>query len=75
MKKLIKIYTGTSILVNRLATLLDEIHIPSLIKDYRESGRLAGFGTLDGTTELFILDDNVVKAREIIENFKKEISK
>ncbi|MFD2565153.1 putative signal transducing protein [Aquimarina rubra] len=75
MNKYIKIYTGTSILANRLAFLLDEIHIPSMIKDHRESGRLAGFGTIEDSTELFILDNDVKKADEIIKNFKKETLK
>ncbi|WP_299216362.1 DUF2007 domain-containing protein [uncultured Aquimarina sp.] len=72
MKNLIKIYTGTSILVNRLAFLLDEIHIPSMIKDHSQSARLAGFGVVEGSTELFILDTNAKKASEIIKKFEKE---
>ena len=46
MSNHIKLYSGTSILVNRLAYMLDEIGISSIIKDNQESGRLAGFGTL-----------------------------
>ncbi|WP_298543418.1 DUF2007 domain-containing protein [uncultured Aquimarina sp.] len=75
MKNLIKIYTGTSILINRLAFLLNEINIPSMIKDHTESGRLAGFGAIEGSTELFILDVNEKKASEIIKKFEKEILK
>ncbi|AXT56333.1 DUF2007 domain-containing protein [Aquimarina sp. AD1] len=75
MEKHIKIYTGTSIIINRLAYLLDEINIHFIIKDHKESGRLAGFGAIEGSTELFIYNDDAKKASEIIENFKKEISK
>ncbi|SEL94688.1 Putative signal transducing protein [Aquimarina amphilecti] len=73
MKEHIKIYTGTSIMVNRLSFLLNEMNIPSIIKDYKESGRLAGFGVIEGSTELFISDDNRKKANEVIKNFEKEI--
>lgn len=73
MLKHIKIFTGTSILVNRLAQLLDEQQIPSIVKDTRESGRLAGFGTTGDAVELHIFNSDLEKASSIIENFKKEI--
>lgn len=75
MKEHIHIFTGTSILVNRLAFLLDEASIPSIIKNEVESGRLAGFGTTGGAVELYIFNTDKDKANLIIENFKKEISK
>lgn len=74
MKEHLHIYTGTSILVNRLAFLLDEVSIPSIIKNEIESGRLAGFGTTDKAVELHIFNADKNKAIPIIENFKKEIS-
>ncbi len=70
-----KIYTGTPILVNRLAYLLNEINIPYLIKDHGESARLAGFGTIESSTELFVSDDHREKAIEIMNEFEKEILK
>jgi len=73
MKEHINIFTGTFILVNRLAFLLDENNIPTLIKDRKESGRLAGFGTTEFSTELFIYNSDYEKAKNVIENFKKEI--
>jgi len=75
MRDHIKIYTGTSILINRLAFLLNEISIPSVIRDHPESGRLAGFGTLGYSSELFIFNSDIEKASGIIKKFKKEISK
>lgn len=74
MKEHLHIYTGTSILVNRLAFLLGEVSIPSIIKNEIESGRLAGFGTTDKAVELHIFNADKNKAIPIIENFKKEIS-
>ncbi|MEX6627324.1 putative signal transducing protein [Tenacibaculum salmonis] len=73
MKEHIKVYTGTSILANRLAFLLDEAKIPSLIKDSKESGRLAGFGSTGDSSELFIYKSDNEKSKEIINNFKKEL--
>ena len=75
MKEHIKIFTGTSILVNRLAYLLDQISIPSMIKDDKESGRLAGFGTFGDSAELHIFDSDFEGAKNVIENFRKEIEK
>jgi hypothetical protein len=74
MKEHIKIYTGTTILTNRLAFLLDEAKIPTLIKDDKESGRLAGFGSIGASCELFIYKSDSEKANEIINNFKQELN-
>lgn len=74
MKEHIKIFTGTSVLTNRLNYLLDLSGITSLIKDEKESGRLAGFGTLGDSSELFIFQSDLEKATPIVEKFKKEIS-
>ena len=54
MSGYIKLFSGTSILVNRLAYILDEIGIASIVKDNQESGRLAGFGTLGQSVDLLI---------------------
>ena len=74
MKEHIKIYTGDTVLVNRLSFLLDEAGIPSLIKDHVNSASLAGFGTLGNSIELFIYNSDLEKATPIIDNFKKEIA-
>lgn len=74
MKEHVLIFTGTAVLTNRLAFLLDEKGIPSIIKDSRESGRLAGFGTTGDAVELHIFNSDTEKASSIIEDFKKEIS-
>ncbi|MDG1528598.1 MAG: DUF2007 domain-containing protein [Polaribacter sp.] len=73
-KEHIKVYSGTSVLVNRLSFLLDTEKIPSLIKDHVSSGNLAGFGALSNSVELFIYKSDLEKATEIIEEFKKEIA-
>jgi len=75
MKEHINIFTGSSILTNRLAFLLDNENIPTLIKDQKESGRLAGFGAIENSSELFIYSSDFEKSKIIINNFKKEIEK
>tara|TARA_R110002124_G_scaffold285984_1_gene465569 strand:+ start:763 stop:993 length:231 start_codon:yes stop_codon:yes gene_type:complete len=75
IKEHTKVFTGTSVLVNRLTFLLDNASIPSLTKDNVESAILGGFGTLPYSVELFIFNSDVEKATPIIEEFKKEIAK
>lgn len=74
MTEHIKVFTGVSILTNRLAFLLGEKNIPSLIKDTKESGRLAGFGATECSSELFIFNKDLKDATAIIEDFRKEVS-
>jgi hypothetical protein len=64
MKEHIKVYTGTTILTNRLAFLLDEAKIATLIKDNKESGRLAGFGSTGASSELFIYNSDLENAKK-----------
>lgn len=71
--KHIKLYSGSSIIINRLKTLLEEQNIETLIKDNHESGRLAGFGTLDNDVELFVFEDDLSKAKEITTKFKSSL--
>ncbi|TCP23934.1 putative signal transducing protein [Tenacibaculum skagerrakense] len=75
MSNHIKLYSGTSILVNRLAYMLDEIGVSSIIKDNKESGRLAGFGTLGQSVDLLINEEDYEKAKDSLDIFQKEISK
>ncbi|CAL2086040.1 putative signal transducing protein [Tenacibaculum sp. 190524A02b] len=75
MTNYINVFTGSTILVNRLAYLLQEIKIPFIIKNDKESGRLAGFGTTGDAVELHIFDSDYEATKNLIENFKKEIEK
>ena len=72
-KEHIRVFTGTSILVNRLSFLLDEAKIPNLIKDDANSSAF-GTGALTTFTELFIYKSDTEKATPIIESFQKEIA-
>lgn len=72
MKEHVKILTGSSITINRIAFLLDQKNIPTLIKDNVESARLAGFGTAQNDVDLYVYESDFENAREIIEEFNKE---
>ncbi len=74
MKEHIKIFTGTAILANRLSYLLYNMNIPSIIRDEKESGRLAGFGTYGDSSELLIFKSDLHKADKTVSSFLKEIS-
>ena len=74
MDKHIKILTSSSIIFNRIAFLLDQKNIATLIKDNVESARLAGFGTTQNDVELYVNNSDFKSAQKIIEEFNKENS-
>ena len=69
----IKIFTGSAILTNRLKGLLSEVEISSIVRDEMESGRLAGFGAPMNSSELFVLESDLEKAKPIANDFLEEI--
>ncbi|WP_299619752.1 DUF2007 domain-containing protein [uncultured Tenacibaculum sp.] len=71
----VKLFSETAIIVNRLASILEELGISSIVKDNHESGRLAGFATLGQSVDLLIHESDYEKASEALEKFKKEYSK
>ncbi|HEY5689412.1 MAG TPA: DUF2007 domain-containing protein [Yeosuana sp.] len=72
MDKFIKILTSSSIIINRIAFLLDQRNIATLIKDNVESARLAGFGTTQNDVELYVHNSDFESAQKIIKEFNKE---
>ena len=69
----IKVFTSNSIFVNRLKSLLSEIEIHAVIKDHVNPSQLAGFGAIENSIELYILNTDLEQAMPVIENFRKEI--
>lgn len=69
MNEHVKILTDSAIVINRIAQILDEEEIPSLIKDNVESARLAGFGTSANNVELYVYKWDLGKAKEVIKTF------
>jgi hypothetical protein len=74
MNKHIKIFTSSSIIVNRIASILNQNNIQTLIKDNVESARLAGFGISSNDVELYVDNSDLESAQKIINEFKKENS-
>ena len=74
MNKHIKIFTSSSIIVNRIASILNQNNIQTLIKDNVESARLAGFGISSNDVELYVDNSDLESAQKIINKFKKENS-
>ena len=73
MNKHIKVFSGSQIFVNRLSQLLNEIEVPYLVKDNKEAGRVAGFGTLGNSVDVFIYESDLEKAQSTIDDFKHQI--
>ncbi|MBO6606750.1 putative signal transducing protein [Psychroserpens sp.] len=70
----IKIYSGSFVLVTRVKAELEAQGIVPIIKDEGESQRLAGYGSMNmGFQELFVHEDELDKASEILERVKTEM--
>ena len=61
-------------MVNRLKHLLEEATITSIIKDHINSSKMAGFGPLGYSVELFVLNADLEKAQPIVDSFNEEIN-
>jgi hypothetical protein len=71
MKEHAKLITDTSIVVNRLVSLLEENNIPTMVKDNVESARVAGFGSSPNNVDLYVYHSDLEKAKAILSEFKK----
>ena len=67
--KHIKLHVGSMVTLRALEKYLDEEKIPSLIKNYSESARLAGFGSSESANELFVFNEDFEKAKEVLAAF------
>jgi len=69
-----KIFSGDFIIVKRIVFDLEQQNISVIIKDETESGRLAGFGAaIQGLQEIYVHNDELEKAKSIIESLNLEI--
>ncbi len=69
-----KVYYGNFILVTRVKDELERIGITPIIKDEGESQRLAGYGSMNqGFQEVFVHNDELDKANEIVARVKAEM--
>lgn len=63
--------TNSSIIIHRVASILEENGLSTLIKDNTESARLAGFGTPQNNVDLYVKESDLERAQEIIDDFKE----
>jgi hypothetical protein len=70
----ILVFSESAILVKGLEIRLEDNHIGYIIKDPVNSGVLAGFGSLDKSVEVYILETDLKRATPIIEAYKAEIN-
>jgi hypothetical protein len=66
----VKIFSGSEILALGLQQKLAEIDIFPVIKNNMQAARLSGFGSSGLAVELFIEERELVKAEQVIEDFK-----
>ena len=72
--KHLKLFVGSLIEIQRLQIDLDDNAIPSMIRNNFQSGLRSGFyGGFPSQVELFIYEEDLVKATPILDNFKKEM--
>ena len=70
----VKIFSGSSIIINRLKSLLEEENITSIVKDNINMSKVSGFGPLGQSIDLFILNSDVEKAKPILDKYKEQIN-
>lgn len=70
-----RIFTGSLIEIQRLQLDLNDVKIPSLVKNNFQSGLRSGFyGGSPSQVELFIYEEDREVATPILEKFKKEMN-
>ena len=67
---LVKIFAGSEITAQAINTRLQEQGIGSLIKNHIQSGTVAGFGTLGLSVEIYVEQEDVVAAKQVVKEFK-----
>jgi hypothetical protein len=79
MKKgnnLIRVFTGTEVLVILLKERLEEVGISALIKDDFQSGITVGFvGGVPSAIDLYIQESDLLEAEPIINEFVQDNQK
>jgi hypothetical protein len=69
-----KVYYGNFILAIRIKDELEQVGIVPIIKDEGESQRLAGYASMNqGYQELYVNNDELEKAKTIVDRVKTEL--
>lgn len=64
---LIKVFSGSEILALALQTKLNAVGIETITKNNIQSGILAGFGTLGLAVVVFVEEEHLAQAQEIVD--------
>lgn len=64
---LVKVFSGSEILALALQTKLNAVGIETIKKNNIQSGILAGFGTLGLAVEVFVEEEHLAQAQEIVD--------
>ena len=59
----------SQITIQRLGLLLEEHQIGFMIKDENEAGRLAGFGTVPNTVDLYVAEEDFIRAEALVRGY------
>jgi len=63
-----KVFSGNQFVAKKIVDQLQEIGIRAIVKDETESARMAGFAsTMDGDVELYVHNDELEKAKRILD--------
>ena len=70
-----KVFSGNFLVVEQIKQELEQINISPIVKDESESGRLGGFGgAINGFQDLYVHNDELEKAKPIIEQVLSRLS-
>jgi len=67
--ELVEIFAGSNIQALALKYELEEIGIPSMIRNDQEAGNLLGIGSIQFSVHVLIEEVNLEKARPVIDAF------
>jgi len=68
-EKHVKVFTGSPLLVRRLRSILEENNISSISK----SDKIVAYEISNNIDELYVLNLDLEKAKEIVNRYEKEI--
>jgi len=67
-EKLIKVYTGSNVIINRIKTELELKGINSIVKDAFRQGLDAGFGgEVPSAIDIFVSEADLENTKEVVE--------
>lgn len=64
-----KLHQGSNIILDALKYELNKEQISCIIKNNTESARLAGFIAGDNNNDLFVFEEDFIKAKDILDSF------